>query len=190
MVFAPIGDHRLGFSYGLTGNTILSESALSFIHVLPLTSNVFITTDAGWFRFDIAGYENVSDYSISEGIYFLRNNFYGGLRFINIVSGGDAQSSRGTGRSVNYGLGYRLSERVKTHFAVLSESGYPTTWALGTNLKVHSNFSFLIEAGEKPSGYSFGAEFQSSGYRFTYHLKQHQDLGSTSQLGISYLLAR
>jgi len=190
MVIYPISNHRLGFSYGSTGDKLFSENELSLLHVFPVRSNIFITTEIGWFSLNIAGFNHMSDYSATEGIYFLRNNFNAGLRFINLASSGNANSSRGSNCSVHYSLGYRLSDRVTTNFSVLSESGYPATWSLRTNLKVYPNFAFLIEAGEKPSVYSFGAEFQRSGYRFTYYLKQHQDLGSTSQLGVSYDIVR
>lgn len=190
MVIYPVKNHRLGFSFGSTGDKLFSESVLSLMHVLPIRSNIFLSTEIGWFSLNIAGFNHMSDYSATEGIYFLRNNFNGGLRFINIFSSGNANSSRGSNRSVQYILGYRLSERVATVFSVISESGYPVTWAASTNLRVFTNFAFLIEVGEKPSVYSFGAEFQRSGYRFTYYLKQHQDLGSTSQLGVSYDIAR
>jgi len=190
MVIYPFNNHRLVFSYGSTGGKLFSENELSLMHVVPITSNIFISTDFGWFNLNIAGYNHMSDFSLTEGVYYLRNNFNVGIRFINLSSGGNANSSRGSRRSVQYSLGHRLTERVTSNLSVLSESGYPATWAMSTILRLYTNFSFLMEAGEKPSVYSLGAEFQRSSYRFTYHLKLHQDLGSTSQLGVSYLIAR
>ena len=190
MVIYPVNSHRFGLSYGSTGNKIFSENELSLMHMFPLKSYLFLTNEFNWLSVSITGFDRMSDFSVTEGIYFTWNNINAGLRVVNIASSGTANSRTGTNRSIQYLLGYKPSVRVATNFAVISESGFPAAWVLSTNLMVYSNFALLIEVGEKPSVYSIGAELQRANYRFTYHLKQHQDLGSTSQIGVSYSFSR
>ena len=110
------------------------------------------------------------------------------IRFINLVSGGDANSRSVQSRAFNLNAAYAPSARLSFASALLTESGLPTMFVFENRLKVQKFISFLSEIGTNPSHFGFGLELRFKKIMLDYHLKQHTELGITSRVGVSFLV--
>ncbi len=188
LVSFPFTDNRFGIAFTTFGSDIYSENTVALIHVFPLIRFINLTSELTWQPIEVRGFQRMSDISLSEGLHVRMSRLSIGFRFINLVSGGDANSRSVQSRAFNLNAAYAPSARLLFASALLTESGLPTMFVFENRLKVQKFISFLSEIGTNPSHFGFGLELRFKKIMLDYHLKQHTELGITSRVGVSFLV--
>jgi len=186
LLMLPWRKKRFCLSMTSFGGKVYSENGISCISVLPVMSGLWVTSELSWLAVTISGYGRMSDFAVTQGVFYDLSRCELGFRFINIISGGDAHTRNVRNRAFQLRAGASLSPAFKIAIGVLQETGYPALWVLENRLILGEILGLVAEIGANPSQYAFGIEINRRTIQFVYHLKQHPDLGSTSQFGVSY----
>lgn len=189
LLMLPWGKKRFGLSMTSFGGKLYSETAVSCLSVLHVTAGLWITSELTWLPVTISGYRRMSDFAVNKGLFYHISRYELGFRFLNIVSGGDAHTRIGRNRAFQFRAGASLSPAFKIAVGMLQETGFPPLWILENRLCFGGILGLVTEIGANPSQYAFGIEIKLRAVQFVYYLKQHPDLGSTSQFGVSYRFA-
>ena len=187
LLMLPLGKKRFGLSMTTFGGKLYSETGASCISVLPVVAGLWVTSELTWLSVTISGYSRMSDFAVTQGLFYDISRYELGFRFLNIISGGDAHTRIGRNRAFQLRAGASLSPAFKIAVGMLQETGYPDLWVLENRLCFGEILGLVTEIGANPSQYAFGIEIKRRAVQFVYYLKQHPDLGSTSQFGVSYI---
>ncbi|MFC1556808.1 hypothetical protein ACFL5L_02350 [candidate division KSB1 bacterium] len=184
----PLSVSRLGVSVTSFGGKLYSETGLGVMHVKLLGSSVSLSNEIHYLSVSIKEMGGRSDYSYSAGAAFSLSKLQLGIRFKNIVSGGNAHSGEIRKKAVQAGFTGVLTPGLIISAGFFKQQDYPAVAVVEGRLTMYNTITFTIANGINPSIYAIGAEIQKKRFRFMYNMKHHSLLGNTHQFGFSIFI--
>lgn len=189
LLSAPWKNQTFGFTFTSFGGAVYTENKLTLTHVIQIAHSLYLTSELSWLPVKITGFEGTSDKSVSEGLYFENGSYLANIRMINIYSSGSANTREGRNKAIQMAAGFHPVRRLSTLVYFLSEKELPASWVFENRIALHETVTVAAEIGDNPGYYAFGFTIFHTGFQFAYTWKSHRDLGSTSQIGLSYELS-
>jgi hypothetical protein len=170
------------------GGELYNEQTVSVGSVYPFFRNIKLSTECSALKTSVSGYRSLSDYSVTGGIFVYWSRSQLGARIINCKSWGTAHTSTLQSEAVNIQTSLALTKSFRITAGYLKEEKFPGTGVFESGLSIIDGITFVAHTGYNPSYYGGGIEIKKKWLLIDYHIKEHLELGTTLQCGISFIL--